>query len=194
MINLFTGYFEAKDPQRKLEIDLCFAKNKANEYIDRIITFANRPTYQDFFNATKNYPNDINIFANADIYFDETIKLVDRIGAKDCFALTRWELYKGEIIPFEQRHSGGAKARHSQDVWIFRGAVNGVYGGFHLGIPGTDNRIAYEISKAYNISNPSLSIKAIHVHREEERFYTIPAGSLEKIPPPYKWVDQTKLT
>jgi hypothetical protein len=190
MINLFTSYFKGDDIVRQKEFNYCLAKNKANISINRIIYFKHRPTYQDFFRATKDYPNDINILANADIYFNDTIQIANNINVNECYALTRWELHKGSIILFEDRHSGQAKARHSQDVWIFRGAVNrGNIGKFHLGIGGCDNRIAYQIHNAgYLISNPSLSIQTIHVHKDDFRKETN-----QSIPPPYKWIEQTRL-
>ena len=42
-----------------------------------------------------------------------------------------------------------------------------------MGMPGCDNRIAKEILDAgYNITNPCLSIKAIHLHETGYRTYT----------------------
>lgn len=190
-INLFSGYFKSSDNHRAKELDLCLQKNRANKHFDNVFLFTNRISYQEFFDQTKNYPNDINILANGDIYFDDSIKHTLNMRPRDCYALTRWELVKTEVISFEDRHREGmAQARHSQDAWIFRGAVSNVFGGFDLGIPGCDNRIAHEIySAGYNISNPSLTIKAIHVHGSDKRSY--PEG--QNIPRPYKWIEQTRL-
>ena len=190
-INLFSGYFKSNNYHRAKELDLCLQKNRTNEWIDNVFIFTDRISYQDFFDQTKNSPNDINILANGDIYFDDSIKHAFNMQPKDCYALTRWELVSGQVISFEERHKAGmAQARHSQDAWIFRGAVSNVFGGFDLGIPGCDNRIAHEIySAGYNITNPSLTIKAIHVHNSDKRNY--PQG--QNIPRPYKWIKQTIL-
>ena len=190
-INLFSGYFKSTDYHRAKELDFCLQKNRTNKWIDNVFIFTDRISYQEFFDQTKNYPNDINILANGDIYFDDSIKHALNIRPKDCYALTRLELVKTQVISFEDRHRDTmAQPRHSQDAWIFRGAVNNVYGGFYLGIPGCDNRIAHEIySAGYNITNPSLTIKAIHVHGSDKRNY--PQG--QNIPRPYKWIEQTRL-
>ena len=123
-----------------------------------IRNFDNRPTYDRFFEVTKEYPNDINILANADIYFNDTIKLIQGIGKKECYALTRWEEEGEKIVPFETKHSYNkqAHAKHSQDVWVFNGSVNIKGGNFHLGRPGCDNRIACIIHEnGYSVTNPS---------------------------------------
>lgn len=189
MINLFTSYFKGDDPVRQKEYDYCLNKNKANKAIDRIIYFKHRPTYLDFFRAIRKYPNDINILSNADIYFDDTILLANNIKPRQCYALTRWELLDGKIMMFEDRHRS-AKAKHSQDTWIIRGSVNVDHiGQFHIGTRGCDNRIAYDLHTiGYNVINPSLSIKTIHVHKNDFR-----KASNIIIPPPYKWIEQTKL-
>ena len=133
------------------------------------------------------YPNDINIISNLDIYFNDTINLVREMGVKDVYALTRWEIDNGEIVPFEHKHhyNAEAKAKHSQDVWVFNGVPKGILGNFQIGVPGCDNRIAWEINNArYRLSNPSDKIQCIHKHKEEKRHYTIK----KPIPPPYLWV------
>ena len=187
-INLFVNYYNCGEIERQKEIDFCFNHNKNSGLFSNIINFNDRPTYTDFFNATLAYPEDINVFSNSDIYFNDTIKHVLNMGSMDAYALTRWEESENGIVPFETKHSYNqeAKSKHSQDVWVFYGAVNTVYGGFHIGVPGCDNRIAYEINKAnYNLSNPSNIIKCVHKHANEKRVYTMP----DKISPPYLWVD-----
>ena len=109
------------------------------------------------------------------------------MAKNDAYALTRWELDEGEIVPFETKHhyNKEAKAKHSQDVWVFNGAVRNIRGDFHIGVPGTDNSIAYWINNAgYDLSNPSNRIQCIHKHKEETRNYSIKTP----IPPPYLWV------
>ncbi|MEE9572878.1 MAG: hypothetical protein V3W20_07520, partial [Candidatus Neomarinimicrobiota bacterium] len=140
-------------------------KNKKNALIDNIIIVNRdeRATYGDFFRATAPYSKDVNIIANTDIYFDETIELASQIKQKQCYALTRWELYGGTVISFTQRHGRPGYVQPSppewsQDTWIFRGAIrpesydnviavnNKTRGSepipFYLGIPGCDNKIA----------------------------------------------------
>lgn len=191
MINLFTGYFKTTNKDRQKELDYCLSLNQYNPLIDNIFTFKDRFTYQDFFLNTLDYPDDINILANGDIYF-ENLELALNIDYRECYALTRWEISNGQIVPFEVCHQYNreAKAKHSQDVWIFKGSVKDVRGDFYLGQPGCDNKIAYELLKVgYRVTNPSLDIKCIHVHKETSRNYTLP----DRVPPPYKWIEQTHL-
>ena len=192
-INLFISYFQCGDKERQKELDYCFESNKKSGYFANIINFDNRPTYNDFFEATKAYPDSINVFANADIYFDDTITSVKDLPKGCAYALTRWELDGDNIVSFSEKHAYNkeAKPRHSQDVWVFNGTVERVNGDFHIGVAGCDNRIAYEIMRAgYRLTNPSNVIKCIHKHKEEERNYNVPKGYRNgKVSPPYKWVE-----
>lgn len=191
-INLFVNHYQCGDSERQKELDFCFEANKQNEYIDKIINVQDRLTYNRFFELTASYPNDINILANSDIYFDYTIKEVLDIKPRDCYAITRSELKGNTVVSFTEmnQYNKAAQARHSQDVWVFKGVVKNVFGNFPLGVPGCDNRIAWEIRKAgYNLVNPCHRIKCIHKHRSTERNYNIPAGLGERIPMPYLWVD-----
>ena len=193
MINLFSGHFKQKDKARQKELDYCLEQNRNHPLIDQVYTFEHRFTYNDFFQNTVNHPNDINILANGDIYFDETLDLIQGIKERECYALTRWEKVDGVSVSFKSRnqYNKQAKPEYSQDVWIFRGSVSGVDGDFHLGRAGCDNRIAALLmSSGYIVTNPSLDIKAIHVHAEQDRNYTMP----QRVLPPYKWVYQTSLT
>lgn len=185
-INLFINHFQCGDKERQKELDYCFNSNKESGLFSEIINFSDRPTYSDFFKATESYPNDINILANSDIYFNDTINLVQGIEKNKAYAITRSELEGDDIVTFEEKHQYNkeAKSKHSQDVWVFNGTVNNVIGNFNIGVPGCDNRIAYEISRRYQLSNPSNVIQCIHKHKEESRNYSIK----RPIPPPYLWV------
>jgi len=196
MINLFVSHYQCGNRQRQRELNFCLRENEKNPIIDAIKLFAERPTYTNFFEQTELFPNDINILANADIYFNETLEHIKEIGIRDCYALTRWELDGKTPVLFEEKHvrNKQAKAKHSQDVWIFKGAITSIYGRFPLGIPGCDNRIAYEIiRRGYRLTNPSLTVQAIHLHKIETREYNIPEGWPKQVQTPWKWVEQTVL-
>ena len=81
MINLFINYFDHSNPERKKEIEFCLEKNQENDYIHKIIIVNRneRATYGDFFRAMSDYSQNVNIIANADIYFDKTIRLAEKI-------------------------------------------------------------------------------------------------------------------
>lgn len=183
MRNLFISLYKPQDKNREVELLQCLKKNrfvfdqvfvlmeggygvdqKAKNVYELPVT--TRPTYRTFFKAINrvSHSDDLNVIANSDIYFDETIEATDKICSHDCYALTRYD--DGVFM----------NRKDSQDVWMFRGHVrmnNGLYCDFHLGTPGCDNRIAWELGQAgYFVSNPSLSIKTHHVHsnpREHDR-------------------------
>lgn len=193
-INLFISYFQCGDAERQKELDFCLDHNKKSGLFHSIINFDKRPMYSDFFELTKEHKDCINIFANADIYFNDTINLVCGMAKNEAYALTRWEESGTSIVSFEEKHTYNkeAKARHSQDVWVFSGSVDRyIYGEFHIGVAGCDNRIAYEISRAgYTLTNPSDVIKCVHKHADDSRNYNVPKGYRDgKVSPPYKWVN-----
>lgn len=189
MINLFINYFEHSNTDRKKELEYCFEKNKKNELIDNIIVVNRdeRSTYGDFFRAMESYPDAVNIIANSDIYFDKTIELANKIGKNNCYALTRWELHEGVVMSFNQRHGRPSPPQWSQDAWIFRGSIKpenfdnviavnsrnqSVSIPFQLGIPGCDNKMAALLrEKGFTVTNPSLSIRVIHFHKNSSRSY-----------------------
>ena len=189
MINLFINYFEHSNHDRKKELLYCLEKNTKNDLIDNIIIVNRdeRSTYGDFFRAMKPYKEDVNIIANSDIYFDKTVELANKIKKNECYALTRWELHEGTIMSFNDRHGRPSPPQWSQDAWIFRGTINpqsfdsviavasnrqSVSIPFQLGIPGCDNKIAALLrEKGLDVTNPSLSIRAIHFHKNSSRSY-----------------------
>jgi len=178
MIRLMYNYYKDKVPARKQEIDFCLNKNLANNHMNMVILESSaKPTYDYFFEKINSLtgPDDINIICNSDIFFDNTIALVNKIKHGEMWALTRWEWQSPNKIKFINRAD-------SQDVWITRGKINNVYGDFTLGIRGCDNRIAHEFQKAnYKVSNPSHSVKTYHVHNCGIRNYTM----ADVVSPPY---------
>lgn len=190
MTNLFINYFDHKDDRRKREIEFCLKRNEANPFIDNIIIL-NRDgycTYGDFLSEMAKHPQDINIIANLDIYFDETIEKAKDIQEGECYALTRWEFVEGRVIDFNARHGRPSPPEWSQDAWIFKGSVpfSKFFSvkalnksariteviPFTLGIPGCDNKFAAMLKeRGIKVTNPSLDIRAIHVHKENSRIY-----------------------
>lgn len=127
-----------------------------------------RKTYQDIFNYSNvifSSSDCVNILANSDIEFDESINVAESISEKDFFALTRYdrntnELQKGYLKDLSD----------SQDVWIWRGFNFLQNCNFYLGIPGCDNKIAFNaFDGGYTVRNPSKTIKTYHNHLTESR-------------------------
>ena len=185
-IRLFYNYYEDKNATRKKETDLCLNKNINNLYYDTIIVESeNNPTFNFMFEKINKLvgDDDISIICNSDIFFDETILLASNIGAKEVYALSRWDWNENGSSKLFDRSD-------SQDVWIVRGKVENVFGDFTLGAKGCDNRISYEFNQAgYKITNPSKSIKSYHVHNSVVRNYS----DIDIVPPPYLKVEPITL-
>lgn len=203
MIRLYTSYFDSGDKSRQKELDKCLKENIVNGLIDQIVLLAEaqpprkakhmkviehpRPTYDDFFNISRSMstPADISIIANSDIYFDGTLEWIRRnIPAETVFCLSRSDKKGKWLIP---HHS-----KDSQDVWIWKGKLREVNGGFYLGKPGCDNRIAAEFSRAgYKVSNPCGNIRCIHLHESQVKSYERNFDHL--VPPPHLMVRPIKI-
>lgn len=138
------------------------------------ITYSDkRPTYGFCFEvANRYYPNRRVIVANADIYFNETLTLLEEYDLTNKFlALTRWDVRPdGVLVPFAP---GGVPITVSQDVWIFETPLH-QFGrdDIELGILGCDTRIAYWAQKSgLTVVNPCLTIQCCHLHNSRVRNY-----------------------
>jgi len=175
---LFYNYYEEKNNTRKLEIDLCLQKNINNPLFDIIILDSqDRPTYDFFFEKINRLAgaDDISIFCNSDVFFDDTIISAQKIGSKEVYALSSWS-WNG------QNNSSLPTKENSQDAWIVRGKIENVFGDFPMGLNKSNERLAHEFSKAgYTLINPSKTIKATHVHNSNVRNYT----ENDVVPGPY---------
>ncbi len=169
-INLFVQVYTQDNLERQKELDYCLKKNKELNvngvpYFN-VIEIKERLTFNQLFELTKNYQNDINILTNSDIFFDESILEVRWIKENECYALSRWDYNDGNAILFNRKDS--------QDVWVFNGSVNCSGGNYFMGIPGCDNKIAFELKQSgYNVLNPSKTIHAIHLHETNHRTYNV---------------------
>ena len=161
-INLFINWFDS--PVRPQEFDYCLKKNLV--LFDRVINLNGRPTFTDFFmSAGLGYPDDINVIANLDIYFDETIRLTKWIESDTVYCLTRHESDGvGNLKTFKDAH--GHTGDWSQDAWVFTGInIVNVPAPFCPGERGCDNHLAWLFKEAgYKVLNPSIDIRAIHLH------------------------------
>lgn len=167
-INLFVQVYESDNLERQKELDACLRINKSLSINSvpyfNVIEIKLRLTFKQMFELTKDFPNDINIIANSDIYFDETILETRFIDHNTCYALSRWDYNNGMATLFNRKDS--------QDVWVFNGTVNCNGGEYFLGIPGCDNKIAFELrNSGYSVLNPSKTIHAIHLHNTDYRTY-----------------------
>lgn len=177
MINLFFNYYKDANSNRQAELDKCVSKNFDNKLINCVMFESqNRLKYSDYFKFINSYTSgdDVNIVSNLDIYFDETVSLCNKIRPTEFYIMGRWDVDRlGNA-----RH---ANRPDSQDAWIFRGKIN-IEADFYLGLPGCDNRLAYEAKKAgYKVTNPSVSIKIYHLHISGVRNHS----RKDNVPGPY---------
>jgi hypothetical protein len=205
MITLYTSYYRDKSSIRQQELEYCLQKNIDNAAIDKIVLlcedqpvlkstkivpfFEGRPTYKRFFNLINAQASqfDISLVANSDIYFDETLRDI-RLNGKTAIALSRYDIKNGEA----KLHNCSG----SQDTWIFQGKVLPIkYSDFNLGIPGCDNRIAWELQRAgYRLINPASAIKSYHYHPSDLHNYHDEPGVVKPhcyIAKPYLFVELT---
>ena len=186
MFNLFINSYQDKSPIRQIELDFCLLQNLSNPLLNTIVfNCQDRLSYRFFFDKINKLTtkDDINIIANADIYFDETIQIAESMNPNQCLALSRWDILQNNTPSFFHRED-------SQDVWIYKGPIrSNLFATFPLGFCGCDNRLAYEMNKAgYLVSNPSLSIKTYHKHASQIRNY-IMRDKRFIVPGPYMKVD-----
>lgn len=154
--------------EKKLNLDSISPKIKQ-------IIIGKRLTYKIAFDYSNNNfdENNIIILANSDIWFDNSIEIINRCNmVNKVFALSRYDFTStGNYVFFNNFKS--------QDCWIYQNPIKLQFPhNFYLGRPGCDNRIAWIISKSkknevrYIIRNPSLTIKCYHEHLSNIRNYT----------------------
>jgi len=187
MIRLIVCYYKDKNKERDKENTQAITNNINCKAIDEIILvlegnsnfnssvnekvktiyIENRPTFNSIIKLGNSLANDddLTLFCNTDIYFDETIKLSKSLKMNEIFALSRYELKDGNAQLF---------ARYdSQDAWIFKGKIpTDNIGDFYFGIPSCDNVLVHELTVAgITVSNPCFSIKCYHLHKSDFRDY-----------------------
>jgi len=135
----------------------------------KFIKMEANPTYNDYFKLMDEYPQQVNMLANLDIFFMEND--IDNLichqwihNKRIALALSRWDIK--EDIPAINFSSVAHNFRNdSQDVWIFNGVVGHIHDAdFGLGVTSADNKIAYCLSQSYQLYNPSIDIKSYHYH------------------------------
>lgn len=204
MIRLLTSFYSGSGLQRRAELLECLERNLALTQIDQVCMLleetatpvaeqaklitrpiAVRPKYSDFFhwaNELVEADSDVTVIANSDIWFDDSISFLARsLHAGQCAALARWDLQSdGSLRLFD--------VSYSQDVWVFRGSIRPVDSDFPTGIARCDNRILSQLQAAgYEVINPALTVRAIHLHRGECRHYPVDYSG-PQVEPPYAYL------
>ena len=196
---------------RQAELRSCLEKNVACPLIDRIVLLnevagqtygvkdpkieeriiGKRLTYKDVIRwIYDEAPADaIVVFANADIYLDESWRTLWSIDTADlAFALLRWDMKAGKPTLFGPRAD-------SQDTWMLDAASvkkrtwDWAAIDFPFGQGGCDNAIALELFKQkFLVVNPAMSVKTYHVHETGLRTYD-PRNIVDK--PAYLYIQPT---
>ncbi len=209
---LLVGFYQDANAARTEEFLQCLRHNAANPHIEQIGVFLKervgrtelaerypelahpklqlvehqrRVTFAELFeHANRRLSGQVVIVANADIFFDETLALLkDASLAGRMLCLTRWD-EGADGVP---RHLGRSD---SQDASIFEPPLPAIACDFFLGKMGSDNRLAHEVEHArVQVSNPSLSVRARHLHLTAVRRYT----HQERLSGPYRHLPATSL-
>jgi hypothetical protein len=178
-LTLIVGRYLEPVAARRAEIGSALRANLANPAFDRVIVviedeatarterfdhpraepvyLGHRLTYQRAFAVAREpqWGRGAFILANSDIEFDHTVELAKTVPKGALWCVTRTE-GNGEM-PWDPAHS--------QDAWIFRTPIRRFSSNFALGVPGCDNRIAFEAKRAgLAVSNPGRRIRALHRH------------------------------
>ena len=130
----------------------------------------------------------INVIANSDIYFDETLELAQGILPRQVYALSRWDKEGIALVPYHKKDS--------QDAWIVLGEVPHLSAPFQMGVPGVDNALVHSLRMyGMTVTNPCKSIRAIHVHESAYRTYGEGRGKPKpyRYAPPYGFVEPCSL-
>ena len=186
-----TQYYNPEKRARGKEIDECLTKNLLCPYIDKIVLLNEKviapphPKIQEIVIKRRlryvdvirwiydEAPADaLIVFANADIYLDETWRTLWSINLEDsAIALLRWDMKEGKPVLFGPRAD-------SQDTWVLSAAAVKARAwdwdalNFPFGQGGCDNAVALELfRRKFLVTNPALTLRTIHVHESQVRTY-----------------------
>jgi hypothetical protein len=180
---LISGEYTPESEHRVKELAYVRAQNLSLDFVRAVIMLPYgliemgvdtqsgvRQTFQDALDlaARTARADEVVVVHNADIYFDESLRLAEWMGQGDFWALSRHE-HSSRLGLKSARLAAGAD--HSQDAWVFKWPASHIWRDFcdmsrlEFGRVGMDNLIAYEaVLAGYRVINPSLSVLAWHVH------------------------------
>jgi len=206
---LLQQYFQHPSTRRQKELTHCLHQNIACDYIDtivlinekdypelptspklRILRTEHRLTYKEVFLTIKAVvgAGDFVMFANADIYCDETLRALWSIPLMSrslCLALLRWE---------EGQSSLSARS-DNQDSWVVARdcviSLDADLFDFPFGKAGCDSAFALlMMQQRFLVANPARTIHTYHVHSSNIRNYD-PKDLLYR--PRYLYVEPTQI-
>jgi hypothetical protein len=208
MFNLITSYYHSPSNERQQELNQCLIYNSKNQYIksiyllnsqiydldfidaehrSKIVQFTVNDDNKDrlYYDCAIKFTNDYLfgqkcIVSNSDIYFDETLSILENFDFSNniAFALSK---YENGILH---------ERSDSQDSWFFSSPLNVELSLIHFkfGFPGCDNIfLGLMMKSGYGLLNPSKTIKTHHLHDSGYRTYT----DCDKIPGDYWGISPT---
>ena len=195
-VHLLLSLWNCPDPARREELLLCLRRNAANPSIARLHLFIEEdalswrdslppdrctviehrgyPTFAEFIDhANRHLAGEVVAIANSDIHFDSSL---ERLRQFD-FTNTLLALTRHNSAPYIAWHGRVWERNYgSQDAWIFRAPLRPFATAAVPGWFGCDGLLARELQQAgVRVLNPSLDVKAWHVHAARERV-TAPHG------------------
>ncbi|NIO79505.1 MAG: glycosyltransferase [Candidatus Aminicenantes bacterium] len=130
-----------------------------------------RPTYEEMFNyANSKFPESRIIICNADIYFNETLVLLNDVDLVNTFlVLSRWDVVSGEKARLIHDRFNDFNYM-SADAWIFKTPLNINFTcDYRLGTMFCDSFLNSQLFKSgLNVYNPCFDVQACHLHKDWE--------------------------
>ncbi|MCB1054940.1 MAG: hypothetical protein KDD11_05440 [Acidobacteria bacterium] len=197
MFDLILSSYRERRPERDAEYRRCLEENLANPWISRIFVFYEDPgeelparfehpkievfphggkalSFRRMFDlAAERSAGRRVIVANADIYFDHTLGLLESYDLSGrVLALARHNVHV-------QYHDLGyvwdpLDKTIAQDCWIFEAPLpEELFADINIGWLGSDNWIAWEMAKVgLVVENPARTLRAWHLHKDSGRDYS----------------------
>jgi hypothetical protein len=218
-ITLISQYFVHQTPHRAAEVQYCLRRNLDNECIDeihllneraysrqelgvdierygrrvRLVDEPERLTYRTVFDYVERAGlAGYVIIANADIFFDKTVREVRETQLRTTKSMLAQLRFDVAIRPFglpPKRRIFGPRS-DSQDAWIFHTDWNVPASAreqfdFQLGYPGCDNLFAQRAHDAgYALRNAPYQVRCLHYHTRDGRSWK----EQEPLPGRYRYI------
>lgn len=174
--------------QESLEAELATFCDESNKI--KLKRIKERLNYKYWFEyGSKNYPEDIKILANSDIYFDSTLKLLYKLDYRRdiLYACSRVDFLDGKLVKSKNDYGENSSFINnfiSQDCWIFKNKIIDFESNFILGYENCDVFLKHNcISSGCEFLNLFDHIKCIHVDKrtkKKRKMYNLISSKIEK--------------
>ena len=168
-------FFEEKPSHENYSKDDSFEKIRKGIYHEKVTTIPInfRPSFSEMIGFANQFaPQSKIILSNADIYFDDTLALIENYHLHNSLlAITRYEKINNEWILHKQSYKiNNLNYYTSHDSWIFKTPFNcKIEPSFRPGFPSCEKFMGDVFAHGYKIANPSLDIRSFHIHASDKR-------------------------